>query len=253
MSKRVNALTDEMEPIWVPLAIDDLEVEDPLEKELMCSYQLLPRDSTLMDDTDRPNEPTEVIIIEIRENAIEHARSEAVDVVEEFPSLITTWDLLLGIPRRTAERSWQILRSFCNDPAVSLPHISFKYSPGPGRAIIIASSRPGTPEINEKSGHVNQGLVHEIAREASGKREGARYPRKNTWLSYTCIIATPPVFGLVARRDDVQQVCLVFFGVRGRQRVDVDIGVWGGSVRLEACRSQKGWIVVGSAVLISSL
>ena len=42
-----------------------------------------------MDNPDGSNKPTEVGIIRFRKNVIEDARSFAVKIVEEFPSLVT--------------------------------------------------------------------------------------------------------------------------------------------------------------------
>ena len=105
MGERVDTLSNEMEPIWVPLAIDQLKVEDPLEEELMCDNQLFPRDCALVDDPNRSDKPTEVGVVGVRQNSVEDARSQAVDVVEKLPCLIPAGDLFLWIPRWTAEGS----------------------------------------------------------------------------------------------------------------------------------------------------
>ena len=111
MSERMDTLSNEMELIWVPLAIDQLEIEDPLEKELMHSSQLFPRDCPLVDDPNCSDKPTEVGVVGIQQNSIEDTRSQAVDIVEELPGLIPARDLLLWISRWTAKGSRQKLCS----------------------------------------------------------------------------------------------------------------------------------------------
>jgi len=40
VSKGMNTLADKVEAIWVPIAIEDLEVNTPLEEKPLCSNQL---------------------------------------------------------------------------------------------------------------------------------------------------------------------------------------------------------------------
>jgi hypothetical protein len=70
--------------------------------------------------------------------------------------------------------------------------------------------------------------VHKVARETSGKRECAGNPSEYTWLSYTCLKAPPPEIAVVSRRDNIEQLPLVFGGIRNGKIVDVDVGMRGG-------------------------
>jgi hypothetical protein len=80
MGEGMHALPDEVEPVWVALTVDNLEVNNPLEEELMRGKQLLPRDCTLVNDPNRADEPTEVRVIGVWKNPIEDARSQAVKI-----------------------------------------------------------------------------------------------------------------------------------------------------------------------------
>ena len=60
----------------------------------------------LVNDSDSPNEPTEMEIVHIWKDTIENARTFAINIVEEFPSLVTARDLFLRIPGCPAKRSW---------------------------------------------------------------------------------------------------------------------------------------------------
>jgi hypothetical protein len=63
--------------------------------------------------------------------------------------------------------------------------------------------------------------VHDVAGKASGKGEYPRYPGEDAGLSDAGIKATPLVFVVGPRGNDVEQVRFVFFGGRGGEVVDV--------------------------------
>ena len=66
LTEGVDALVDKVELVQVPFAIYELEVKDPLEEELMCTYHLVLRDHMLENDTDNLDQPTEVRVVWLR-------------------------------------------------------------------------------------------------------------------------------------------------------------------------------------------
>ena len=93
-------------PIWALVAIEDFEVKNPSEKKLMCNCQLFSRDCVLMNDPDSPDEPAKMLVVDVRNNVVEYTRALSVDIIQEFPSLVTTRDLLLRIPGRPTKGCW---------------------------------------------------------------------------------------------------------------------------------------------------
>jgi len=89
--------------VWIPVAVQDLKVKDPLKEELVHEVQLSPGDSLLIDNPDRVNKSTEVRIILIRKDPVEYAGAQTIDVVKQLPSLVTTRDLLLRVLRSPAK------------------------------------------------------------------------------------------------------------------------------------------------------
>ena len=88
MSKRVNALPNKMEPFGLSLIIKKLEFEDPLKKKFVGEFELLPRDTALVDNADRNNQFAIVLIVRLWNYPVEEAGSQAVEIVEKFPSLV---------------------------------------------------------------------------------------------------------------------------------------------------------------------
>jgi hypothetical protein len=79
-----------METILVPLAVQNLEVQDPLQEEPVREIQLIPGDRLLIDNPDSASKSTEMGIESIRKNPEEDSGAQAVDIIEEFPSLVAT-------------------------------------------------------------------------------------------------------------------------------------------------------------------
>ena len=52
MSNGMDALSNKMQVFHLPLVIKKLELEDPLKKILVGELELLPRDPSLVDDSD---------------------------------------------------------------------------------------------------------------------------------------------------------------------------------------------------------
>ena len=97
--QRVDTLPYKVEPVWLPAAVENFEVKDPLEKESMRSNQLFSQDRVLVNDSDRPDEHAEMGVVCVRKNPIENTRTQTIDIVQILPSFITARDLLLRISR----------------------------------------------------------------------------------------------------------------------------------------------------------
>ena len=52
----------------------------------------------LVDQMDHSDEFAEIEVVGVRKDAVEHTRALTIDIVEKFPSLIATRDLLLWVP-----------------------------------------------------------------------------------------------------------------------------------------------------------
>jgi hypothetical protein len=96
VGERVHALANEMEAIGVPVTVEKLEIETPLEEKLVRGNQLGTRDHLLVDDPDCPDEPAEVRVVWLRNHVVEQSRAFAIKVVEILGRFVTARDFLLG-------------------------------------------------------------------------------------------------------------------------------------------------------------
>ena len=68
--------------VRIPLAIDNLEIKDPLKEEPMSEIYLSSGDRLLIDDPDRANKPAEVGVIPVRKDIEEDTGTQTIDVIE---------------------------------------------------------------------------------------------------------------------------------------------------------------------------
>jgi hypothetical protein len=94
----------------------------------------------LVNDPYGLDQPTEMKIVDVRKDPVENRRAFTVHIVEEFPSFVTTRDLVLRVPGRLTERSWEILGDACNSVTMILPDGPSKYSPGPDAEAVVVTS-----------------------------------------------------------------------------------------------------------------
>ena len=71
MSEGVDALTNKMETFKLPLIVETLEFNDPFEKILVCKFELLMSDLTLVDDSDGDDQLTIMLIVRLWKYPIE--------------------------------------------------------------------------------------------------------------------------------------------------------------------------------------
>lgn len=76
--KRVYTLAYKVKAFWVPLVVQVLELDAPLEEELVCKNQLFSRDPALINDPDGSDEFTEMGIVRHGEDVEEKTRALAV-------------------------------------------------------------------------------------------------------------------------------------------------------------------------------
>jgi len=103
MRERVYGLAYEMKALWVSLTVEFFKLNTPLEEILIRKEQLISWDAALIDDPDSSDKLTEVGIVRLGQETVEHARTKAVQIVKKFPGFIATRDLLLRISRGPAE------------------------------------------------------------------------------------------------------------------------------------------------------
>ena len=124
MGKGVNALSNKMETFDLPLVIKMLELDGPLEKKFVGELELLRRNSALVGDA-YPNDQLAVVtIVYFRQYSIEEARSQTIEIQQQFPSFVTARKFFRRVLRCTIERTREVHRGVCNGLAMSLPDVS---------------------------------------------------------------------------------------------------------------------------------
>ena len=77
----MDALVYKMQSIGITLAVEELEVKNPLKEEFVSDNQLILQYRVLEDYPDSPDKSAEVEIILLREKVEEYAGSFAVEIV----------------------------------------------------------------------------------------------------------------------------------------------------------------------------
>ena len=71
MDEGVDALSDEMEALDLPLIVEQLKLQDPLEKKSVSKLELFGRDFTLVHNPDAYHEFTVVPVVRLWEYSVE--------------------------------------------------------------------------------------------------------------------------------------------------------------------------------------
>ena len=78
----MKTLADEVEAVNLPLIVEFLELYNVFAKGKIGFFETGDRNQSLVDYPDSENEPAEVFVICVGENAVEDTRTEAIDVEE---------------------------------------------------------------------------------------------------------------------------------------------------------------------------
>lgn len=71
MDKGMNALTNKMKTLGLPLIVEVLEFENPFKEILVCEFKLLRSNSTLVDDSNGDDELAVVLVVQLWQYPIE--------------------------------------------------------------------------------------------------------------------------------------------------------------------------------------
>ena len=78
-----------MDAVDLSLIVELFESKDKFAEGKISLFKAVDGDGTLVDRPDTENELAEVSVILVREDAIEEARAQAIDVQKQLPSLVT--------------------------------------------------------------------------------------------------------------------------------------------------------------------
>ena len=82
MNEGMNALANKMEPFHLPLVVEMLELNDPLEEKLVGEFELLIGDLTLVHYSDGDDKLAVMEVVSFRKEIFEQTRSQTVEVEE---------------------------------------------------------------------------------------------------------------------------------------------------------------------------